>query len=462
MAFRFPASTLLSVVAASTMLIPATACAQDAAKGEVKQTTASINYRERPRFTFDPQRLKRKPVIDGAIGDSEWDVLCTVNEGPAKGTVYVNWDDDFLYVGAKTDEPAWTVIDLDVNGDGWLHGTDNLELTIGPLTAAGPPVITARVLDATSGKDSPEWNPQKVDPKNIQIAGRVTGGGQVVELAIPKGTLGLVLKADRSLGFRADFLPATATPTPTPPYEPHLQLEIKLVEARITSAPGIAPRIDLADNKVIPGQTLHATLELVAKTDEITTVKSITWKGEGGAAEVLRMVRDPSAGTLTIKKPLKLKYSSTIPDSAAPGFYQITATAELEGGKAAIATTSFSVVEPFALTLSTVPAPASATASNRLRVVVDIASAAPGYVRGGIELEVPAGWTIEGRPKKSFEAVREDSVTREQFFVSIPDGTPAGDYVIHCTVSWKGKTWNAHKSVHVDAGSRGSTKPPGK
>jgi hypothetical protein len=218
----------------------------------------------------------------------------------------------------------------------------------------------------------------------------------------------------------------------------------------------------LADNRVIPGQTLHATLELAAKTDEQTAIKSITWKGEGGAADVLRMVRDPSAGTLTIKKPLKLKYSSAIPDSAAPGFYQITATAELEGGKAAIATTSFSVVEPFVLALSTTPAPATAAASKRLRISIDIASAAPGYVRGGIELEVPAGWTVEGRAKKSFEAVREDSVTREQFFVSIPPGTPAGDYLIHCTVSWKGKTWKAHKSIHADANSAGPAKPPGK
>lgn len=451
---------------AASVLISAPTQAQDNQGNDpAKQAAPSINYRERPKYTFDSQRLKRKPTIDGTIGDSEWDALYTVTDGPAKGTVYVNWDDDFIYVATKTDEPAWTVIDLDVKSDGWLHGADNLELTIGPLAGGSPPVVTARVLDAASGKDSPEWNAQKVDPKTIQIAGKTNGSGQVIELAIPKGTLGLAPKVDGMIGFRADFLPASATPTATAPYEPHLLVELRMVESRISEVPGIGTKITLEDNRVIPGQTLKATLDLTGKTDDQFQVKSIMWKGEGPAGDILRLLKDPSAGTVTLKKPLKLSYSATIPVTAPPGTYQITAAAELEGGKIATATTSFEVVEPFVLTLSTQPANIIVAGTTKFRIIAEIENSAPGYVRGGIELEVPAGWIVEGRQKKSFEVAREDSVNKEQFFVTLPSNTATGDYLVHCTLSWKGKTWKAHKTVHITGGGTAApaeTKPPKK
>ena len=310
---RAPLWPLLT--SAVSLLLACIASAQDAPAKEdaAKQGGPTINYRERPKYQYDSQRLKRKPTIDGMIGDSEWDMLYTITDGPAKGTIYLNWDDDFIYVAAKTDEPVWTIIDIDVKGDGWLHGADNLELTIGSLAGATPPVVTARVLDAASGKDSPEWNPQTVDPKSIQIAGKANGTGQIIELAIPKGTLGLAPHTDGVVGFRADFLPAGATPLPTPPYEPHLLIGRGWSKSRVSTVPGIATKITLDDNRVIPGQTLHATLDLVGKTDDQFPVKSITWKGEGPAGDVLRMLRDPSAGTVTSKKPLKLKYSAAIP-----------------------------------------------------------------------------------------------------------------------------------------------------
>jgi hypothetical protein len=47
---------------------------------------ATINFRERPRYPTDPQRLRRTPQIDGVIGDNEWDPFYTITDGPIKGT----------------------------------------------------------------------------------------------------------------------------------------------------------------------------------------------------------------------------------------------------------------------------------------------------------------------------------------------------------------------------------------
>ena len=86
----------------------------------------------------------------------------------------------------------------------------------------------------------------------------------------------------------------------------------------------------------------------------------------------------------------------------------------------------------------------------------------PGYARGGIELQAPAGWIVEGKQKKSFEATKEDASSREQFFVSLPANTATGDYLVHCTVSWKGKTWKALKTVHVTGGAPPAPAPKAK
>jgi hypothetical protein len=176
------ALTLLSVFAA---FHPAPAAAS--------QSPQSIRYSERPRYPFDPQRLKRRPIMDGMIGANEWDPLYTINDTTVKGTVYLNWDDDNLYIGAKTDQAGYLVIDLDASADGWLRGSDNLELTVAPsgdnTTGAA---ITARVLDAAGNKDAPVWNDKVIDPKSIQAIQRTTGGAWTVEIAIPKGLAGIM------------------------------------------------------------------------------------------------------------------------------------------------------------------------------------------------------------------------------------------------------------------------------
>lgn len=440
----------LGLALAILFAVPQISQAQNTAEAEKGQAAqpAAINYRERPKLPFNPQRLKRKPVIDGSLGDKEWDELYTVTEGAVTGTVYFNWDDDFIYVAAKTTQTAWTVIDLDANNDGWLRGTDNLEIAVAPLTEGVAQAVVARVLDAATNKDTPVWSEKSVDIKAIQVVSKASGSGQIVELAIPKGLAGLAPKANGGIGFRADFLPAAATPSPTPPYEPHLLLDLKLVEEQVVEVQGIRPKLDLEDNKLVPGQRLFATLD-IASTDDQVQLKAVSWRGEGGAADILRTLRDPNTGRLSTKKPLRVKYSSQIPENAAPGFYQITSVIELEGGKTATATTGFEVVEPFVVQLAAAPDPFAPSSTEKMKVGVDITNNVNAYVRGDVELEVPAGWVVEGRKKKQFDAPREDGTIKTQFFVSVPTTVAEGEYNIHATVSWKGKSVQAHRLIHI-------------
>lgn len=427
------------------------------------QAGPSINYRVRPHFPFDAQRLKKRPVIDGMLSDNEWDALYTVSDGPATGVIYMNWDDENLYLAARADSPAWVVFDLDLNGDGWLRGADNVEIAVAPLNGSGAPPVTLRLLDAAGTKDSPVWMDRAIDPKTIQVAAKMNGSASVVELAIPRGAAGLKPRSGATIGVRGDFLPGSATLTPTQPYEPHLLVDASLVESHVTSVAGIAPRLSIDDVKVVSGQNISATLDLSAQTDEITRVKSITWKGDGPAADLLKLVRDPNVAPIAYKKPLRVKYNTVIPDTAPPGFYQLTVTAELDGGRSVVATKSFSVVEPFTVSLRSEPDVVKmAGDQNKCKAVVEVESAIRGYERGDVELDVPVGWVVEGRKKRGFNVLREDSLIRNVFTLGLPANTAAGDYVVNATVTWKGRSWKAQKTIHVERAVEAapSAKPP--
>jgi hypothetical protein len=443
-------------------MAPSRACAQDnggaATQGAaatpvapaVQQAAPAINYRERPRYPYDPQRLKRRPILDGTIAENEWDPLYTIGDTAAKGTVFVNWDDDFLYVAARTDQPCWLVFDLDANADGWLRGADNLEVAVAPVGSEGTTPVTARILDAAGNKDAPTWNDRVVDPRSIQIVQKGAGGSYVTEMAIPKGIAGLALRQGATLSCRADLVASPAAPAPTAPYEPHLLLDINLVEARTIGVAGLTPRLTLEDTKVIPGQNLKATLELMNQSEGVTKVRAVTWRGATGADDLLRAERDPNVPDIPGLKTLKRKYSSKLPDDAVPGFYQVTASAELDNGKSVQSTASFSVVEPFKLQIAPEPDPVNVLGPTLDKIFVEIYSAVPGSAHGDVEIEVPAGWEVKGKTRKGFYVPREDSAVREPFYVTLPSNTPAGDYMINATVYWQKKTWKTHYTLKVN------------
>lgn len=411
-----------------------------------------INYRERPRYPYDAQRLKRRPTLDGMIGANEWDPLYTIDDTTVKGTVYLNWDDDYLYVAAKTDQPGYLVIDIDANADGWLRGADNLELTVAPSgDSTTSAAITARILDAAGNKDAPVWNDKVVDTRSIQAAQRTTGGSWTVELAIPKGIAGLMPRAGATMSVRADLLPLTAAATPTAPYEPHLLLDINLVEAKTIAAPGVTPRLSLEDAKLIPGQTLKATFELVNQTEEPLKVRAITWQGEGAASDIVNLLRDVNVEPVKGLKIGKLHYKTDLPSTAVPGFYQLTALAQLDSGRVVASTASFSVVEPFTLQIATSPELINVLGPTPVKIFVDVNCAAPGYTRADVEIETPAGWEVKGKKRKSFDVAKEDSTARAPFYLTLPSTTQAGEYIVHATVYWKGRTWKTHRTIKVSA-----------
>ena len=428
------------------------------AKGDITATPAVPQipvpkFRERPRFVTDPQRLRRSPTIDGTLAEGEWDPFYTIDNGPIKGTVYCNWDDRYLYVAVKSDAASTVLIDLDAGGDGWLRGSDNMEIVVGPAQApGGTPSVAVRLLDAANSKDTPVWNETGVDPKTILAAEKFENGVQVLELAIPKNAGSLVLRPGVNIGLRAEFLPPmiAAAYVPTQPFEPHLLLDATLVEARVVAAQGLNPKLTLSDYKCVQGQKLFATLELFNQTDIAVKVKSVLWTGQGNSVNAVNTFRDVNVPPILGLKRNKMQYKTVLPDNLALGSYVLQVAVETEDGKRVESSASFSVVEPLQVQISSEPNPVAILGPTKLDVKVDILSAVPDHWRGDVELvNVPAGWESKNGKKHSVLVQREDGHTVSNFNMILPSNTPAGTYPIEATVTWKSRVWKLRTNVTV-------------
>lgn len=406
--------------------------------------------------------MRRTVQIDGVLTDGEWDPFYTITDGPIQGTIYCNWDDDYLYLAARSDHPASVLFDVDAGGDGWLRGADNLEIVIGTASSGGAPTVAVRQLDAANGKDTPVWNDKTPEARALLVAVKQTNGVQVVELAVPRNMGSLVLRAGAVLGLRAEFLPPgpAAAYQPTAPFEPHLLLEAMLVGARVQAAEGITPRLTLSDRKCVAGQKLFATLEIFNQRDVAVPLKSVLWTGQGASAAAVNTLREVAVPRIPANKTLKLGYRTVLPDDLSVGSYTLTVTAEIDGGKQIQSAASFTVVEPIHAQMSSTPAPVAIVGTTRLTVHVGVFSAVPDHMRGDVELNAfPGGWELQGGRKRSVYIDREDGRKVIGFQFKLPSNTPAGGYMVEATVHWHNRSWPLRHTVHV---IRGDTPAPPK
>ena len=417
---------------------------------------ALINFRERPKVEANPQRLRRTVTIDGTIERDEWDEFYTPKDmadgKPVdKGIFYCNWDDDYLYLAAKS--PTGTLVfDVDTGGDGWLRSADNLEIVIGSVIEDKPVSVAIRLLDAANSKDTPVWKEDDTVGKGLKVVGKTIAGMQMVEIAIPRGVGSLVPRNGANVGLRYEWLPPgdAAAYKPTAPFEPHLLVDANLVISRVKPIPGVNPRLSLSDNKCIAGQTLFATLELLNQTDKSLPLKSVLWQGIGSSANAVNSLREVTVPPIPSLKTWKRTYKTVLPPTLAPGSYALTVTAETESGEQALAEAAFTIVEPLQVQIGNSPEPVAIVGQTKLAVDVDIFSAVADGTRGDVELvTVPAGWELKGGKKRGWQIDRQDARRISRFNFLLPSTTPAGDYPVEAMVTWHGRAWHVKKTVKV-------------
>ncbi|HEV2473593.1 MAG TPA: hypothetical protein VGS41_13045, partial [Chthonomonadales bacterium] len=363
---------------------------------------------------------------------------------------YCNWDDNYLYLAARTDQPAQVLFDVDAGGDGWLRGADNLEIVVQPAPESGNPTASMRLLDASSGSETPTWSNLAAEGSSLLLAEKLTNGSQVVELGIPKNVGSLVLRPGAQIGLRAEFVAPGQVITPTAPFEPHLLCSAVLVDSRAQGIEGLNPRLTISDDKCIAGETLFATLELLNQTDLAIPIRSVLWTGEGSSANALNTLREVTVAPVPGLKRLDLHYKTVLPPDLPTGSYTLEVTADTPDGRQVQSAASFSVVEPIQAQISSNPEPVDVVGQTRLSVLVDVLSSVPKHMSGSVELtKIPAGWQLEGSARRSLNIDRENGRKATRFAFKLPSTTPAGSYPVEAVVRWHGQEWKVQSIAHV-------------
>jgi hypothetical protein len=194
---------------------------------------------------------------------------------------------------------------------------------------------------------------------------------------------------------------------------------------------------------------MHAVLDLTNQIDQMRGIRSVTWSGVGPAESYLKTLREVALPAVKGQKTLRLRYSTPLPETAIPGFYQFTVSAVLDDGSTVSSTASFSIEEAFTIQLEADPAAVALIGPTEVKLQATIGSAAPGFKRADVLLDPPASWELIGKAKRSVNLHRENSTGKVFYVVTVPSATQTGEYRIAATMTCRGTTRTTHRVIKV-------------
>lgn len=220
----------------------------------------------------DLLRLACTPKMDGRIEDEEWDTL-SFTGGLETGMM---WEPGILYLASRAPAGRDVVWSLDLHGDGWLVGRDNLEIRV-VMTDAGP-ITVSRLVDATD-RDGPVWVRNPLLEGMVSVAAAADGDSWVAELKL----IGLYLPhiGDGStIGVRANaILAGEATPEA---FVPRNTTVTTLRQDRNRNLPiGVEWISEYRARSVVPGSAFRVRLNFINKSTPAQRFERIEMRCRG-------------------------------------------------------------------------------------------------------------------------------------------------------------------------------------
>ena len=406
---------------------------------------------------YEQLRLKRTPPLDTTNGpEGLWDKLYSVPGTDGMRTAYLDWDNDYLYLGAEIPAPAAVRFDIDGNDDGWLRGADNLTVQIGPSVAGLSPVTLAYRFDTVQNRDHPVWAASSIPVGQIRaIAGKTAKGTYAVLIAIPQTeNIGLIRQTGKKFGVRLDAgdLPDPASETNFLSLRPLLRLTFAdTIPAR---TPGnVTVKLSRDSPESVLGDSFKATLELKNNGAAPARITRMFLQGSKGSAPLLDATTFTAAEILpgkTIKREMR-----TSPSPAAPlGTLALEGRIEQENGDTATALISIDRVEPYELAFDLDKNPISVSQMPATGEVREIKIVVKSRVRARnaarIALTLPGGLTLEsGTLQRERTLGFRGDVQGTLYKVRVPASIPFGVYPIEASVQIAGRLYKGSGNIVV-------------
>lgn len=335
-----------------------------------------------PYTLAQPVRLAITPLMDGRVEEEEWDALA--ESGGCRS--FFQWEPETLYWGARAKDGEDIVLSLDMNADGWLVGSDNLEFRVS--FTGGNPTVSVRRLDA-SDPNGPAWVASRVLNESLKVTATQGQGEWDLEASfVPPSAKSPAIGS--RYGLRIDAV--TAGSSTGDPFQPRALGFVKLqMDVGQDLPSGFSWKPDFLVRSV-PVDDAFKVKYHFKKTEEVG-FNQVECRAEGLARGLMATGSRPFP--LWDKKgTAKDEYVSAIATKAGVGYRVLRMTLGDGEGKKTVLRSSFRIAD---LIDFDVRLPKVLTLDPDARIVrgsVDLRSNGLKRVDGSFTVKVPEAWTV--------------------------------------------------------------------
>lgn len=329
-------------------------------------------------------RLASSPMLDGVMGLEEWDLFSS--NGPR--TASFQWEPGAYHWAAQVGPGEDLVVSLDQAGNGWLVGSDNIELRISPRMEG--PVVRVRQLDASS-PGNPQWRDGGVPPDQVKIAVQAAADGTATVEATYTPIVGLEPQEGRRVALRMDAMAAGTEVSEV--FFPRALASVYLQMDSSRDIPlGVSWRPAILNRVVSRNDRLKMNFG-VTRDEGSWVAQRIEIRAEGTAKDHLRILTEP-APAFDKKNRMDLAYESVISAQAPLGWKVVRATFTDPAGQSFVIRSSVRLANLLDIELGF---PKETRASNEAQIIrgsVLLRSQFSGRLDGMVTLIAPPEWSV--------------------------------------------------------------------
>lgn len=359
----------------------------------------------------EPNRLATTPKIDGVMENEEWDPLNL--SGLLQS--YFEWEPERVHIATKAAMGQDVLISLDLKGDGWHVGSDNLEVRL-HWNGASTDVI-ARRADMT-GAGGPVWVEANDYRAAMQIASVSDGTSWTSEMTIMDPGVPQIGKAPGAkLGVRVDGI--FATDAPMEAFFPRVVPLVNLVWDRSAGLPaGLSYKTEYRGRTVMPGEDIKVRFAFDGQ--EGMSFKRADMRTEGLGRDFTASKGMPFPN-FDRKKRAFIDYNTSIADGSPYGWRVARATVFDAQDQPFVVQSSYEIAPPVSFDFNDTNVK-SAPNEQSVRLSTYIRSNTSKRVNGVFKVVPPLGWGIESGNEKPFALVSARASKRQVFTFKVPAG----------------------------------------
>ncbi len=359
----------------------------------------------------EPVRLAISPMLNGKLEEEEWDAFSV-----GSCDSYLQWEPGKLHLAAKLPVGMDMVASVDLAGNGWLQGADNIEIRV--HMGANGPVVTARRLDATR-PEGPAW----AEAANVVGAAKAAAGVEgdkwtcEVTLADP-GTQMLPLRSQSIVGVRIDSIAPTEALAEA--FVPRVVSLVTLAMDRGANLPaGFTWEPEFKGRSVVPGESFR--IRLTFKGTDDLGFKRVDMRSEGLAKNDTASMGLPFP-LFDRKNRAYVDYNTDLPVGMSTGWRLLRGTATDAAGKVTLMQTSYEVGSVVQFEFEMPKKLVGSAEAQTVRLSTWIRSNTKRRVNGVFRVAESPIFKVENGNDKPFIIYNARGSKRQVFEINLPAG----------------------------------------